>query len=157
MLKLLSYLIDELGVRVANIVRALKLARKTQVVRVADNEIVVLVPSQRLYSMPREKIVSTVDLYSLLQGHYMIKSVKVGKLPTSQQWYRVVIQQGKIECPCPDTIYNRNPLCVHKLAAIISAYLHKRYDILHWLEEYVKLHKKFIRGKTSTLIAHVHD
>jgi len=155
--KLLSYLVDRLGVREADIIRALKLAKKAQIVHATENEIVVLVPSQRLHIMPREKIVSTVDLYNLLQGHYAIRSVKVGKLPTSQQWYRVVIQRGKIECPCPDTIYNRNPLCVHKLAAIISAYLHKHYEILHWLEDHMKSHRKSICGKTSTAKTHLHN
>jgi len=155
--KLLSYLVDRLGVREADIIRALKLAKRAQIVYATKDEIVVLVPSQRLHIMPREKIVSTVDLYNLLQGHYAIRSIKVGKLPTNQQWYRVVIQRGKIECPCPDTIYNRNPLCVHKLAAIISAYLHKRYDILHWLEDHMKPYRKPICEKTSTAKTHIHN
>lgn len=155
--KLLSYLVDKLGVREADIIRALKLARKAVIVYAGDDQIVVLVPSQRLHVMPREKVVSIVDLYSLLEGRYRIRSVKVGKLPTDQQWYRVTIQHEKIECTCPDTIYNRNPLCVHKLAAIILAYLCKHAQ-LRWLENSIKQLRKITREKkSSTLKSYVHS
>ena len=93
--ELLSYLVDKLGIREADVIRALRLAKKAQIIHISNKQAIVLVPSQRLHTIPREKVVPTADLYSLLQGHYRSRSVKVGKLPADQQWYRVVIQREK--------------------------------------------------------------
>ena len=156
--ELLSYLVDKLGIREADVIRALRLAKKAQIIHISNKQAIVLVPSQRLHTIPREKVVPTADLYSLLQGHYRIRSVKVGKLPADQQWYRVVIQREKAECTCPDTIYNRNPLCIHKLAAAILLYLRRRNDLLHWLETIAKPYGRLIREKkTPTSRSRAHD
>ncbi len=35
----------------------------------------------------------------------------------------VEITLSYIKCSCPDTTYNKSPLCIHKIVAIIRAYI----------------------------------
>ena len=123
-----------LGLRDSDIVRVVRLAAKSTIVRIGDEEAVVAVPSQRLIIYHREKIVEHIDLASLLSGRkYETTLTRVGDLPTSQQTYLVQIAQGRAYCQCPATVLGHAPLCSHRLAAAVKLYEAGRGDLLGWL------------------------
>ncbi len=124
----------KLGFRDEIVLRALRLAKRSIVASMSSGWAVVIVPSQRLGKLSRERIVSHTDLYWLLTGRgYRVSSVRVGKLPVSQQFYMVRVTKRGAWCPCPLSRYSAR-ICVHKLAAAIVLYQRGRRDLLTWLE-----------------------
>ncbi len=140
-----------LGLRDWDIARALRLAKKSALARIGPHEAVVIVPSQRLGSLPREKTVAHEDLAAILRGTHALTQARVGKLPPEQQLYPVHVTPQAADCPCPATRLGGDPLCVHKLAAAVKLYLLGRDDLLAWLpkaaEEKRKGRKKMPRPR----------
>jgi len=134
-----------LGVSDRDALRALRLSKRSVVARLNRDQAVVLVPSQRLGMLPREKTVAHVDLAELLRGGYAVTEARVGKLPEEQQVYPVKVTPRGADCPCPATRLAGDPLCVHKLAAAVKLYTLGRKDLLAWLPAAVEEKKRWIR------------
>jgi len=104
------------------VVKAYMLAKKAVILANTSDRLEVLVPSQRLTGMSRERVESYLDLYRLLVDHeYALTMAKTGRLPETQQWYRVVLEaSGEASCTCPDHVY-RKKICKHIVAALMLA------------------------------------
>lgn len=113
------------GIENGRIYRGYRLAKKSQIIYVdRDNGVVkVLVPSQRLGKIRPVKLMPHTDIVALAKGIYKHTLAEVGELPINQQYYIVEITPSYMKCSCPDTIYNKSPLCIHKIAAITRAYI----------------------------------
>jgi len=136
-----------LGVGERDVLRALRLASRSTLVR-ANDEAVVAVPSQRLGRLPRERVVSHSDLLALLAGAgYRVVATRVGRLPEGQQVYMVHVKRGGAVCSCPASRLAGDPLCVHRLAAAIVLYQRGRLDLLEWLPAAVGEKKKWRRTR----------
>lgn len=136
-----------LGVEERDIIRAMRLARRTALVR-SNDEAVVAVPSQRLGRLPRERLVSHSDLLALLQGAgHRVTVARVGRLPEEQQVYMVRVARGGAWCGCPATRLAGDPLCVHRLAAAVALYRRGRLDLLEWLPAAVAAKKRWRRAR----------
>ncbi|BEP18707.1 hypothetical protein PYJP_20590 [Pyrofollis japonicus] len=133
-----------LGVSDEDARRALRLARRSVVVRLEKGEAVVAVPSQRLGALPAEKIVSHRDLLAILKGEEpRITATVTGKLPEEQQIYLVKVTPEGATCNCPATRLAGDPLCIHKLAAAVVLYRRGREDLLKWLPKALEAKKKW--------------
>jgi len=133
-----------LGVSDEDARRALRLARRSTIVRLGKDEAIVAVPSQRLGRIPAEKIVSHRDLLSILAGRESrIVATTIGELPEEQQIYMVKITANGAECSCPATRLAGDPLCIHKLAAAIILYQRGREDLLKWLPRAIEEKRKW--------------
>ncbi len=117
--------------------RALLLAEKAVIVVDEPRRLVIAVPSQRRGVMPPRRKTSHIDLESLLRGKYSLREAETGKLAEEQQVYMVEVTPSGASCSCPDTVYNHDPLCIHKLAAavVIADRLepHRAAELLSWL------------------------
>ena len=133
-----------LGVSDEDILRALRLARRSALVRLGRDEAVVAVPSQRLGSVSPERTVTHRDLAQLITGREArITTTRVGRLPEDQQLYMVRVRRNGAECQCPATRLAGDPLCVHKLAAAIVLYRRGRLDLLEWLPRAIEEKKRW--------------
>jgi len=142
--KAVKYLL-KLGIDNGRVIRGYRLAVRSQIVYFDKEKNVfhVLVPSQRLEKLKPAKLVTHMDILALAKGKYCQTLGSVGKLPIEQQYYVVKISRDDIRCECPDTIYNKNPLCVHKIAAIIRIYLSFGEKFVE--ENYGEILRKVIR------------
>ncbi|KSW11562.1 hypothetical protein CF15_01625 [Pyrodictium occultum] len=132
-----------LGVEDRDIIRALRLARRSTLVSI-NREAVVAVPSQRLGLLPRERLVSHTDLLELLRGGgHRVTAARVGRLPEEQQLYLVRVTPSGASCSCPATRLAGDPLCIHKLAAAVLLYRRGRLDLLGWLPGAVERKKRW--------------
>ncbi len=128
-------LLRSLGVPEELILRATRLVKRVQIVYEDENRMVLLVPSQRLEHLPREKMHSFIDLKTLLEeGRYAITVARTGKLPIDQQWYQVVLTRNGSSCTCPYTKIRRARICVHRVAALIVAAMRNRLDLVSWVK-----------------------
>ena len=134
-----------LGVSDRDALRALRLARRSVVARLNRDQAVVLVPSQRLGVLSRERTVAHVDLAELLRGGYRVTEARVGRLPEEQQVYPVRVTPRGAECPCPASRLAGDPLCIHKLAAAVKLYALGRSDLLAWLPRAVEEKRRWAR------------
>lgn len=122
------------GIENGRIYRGYRLAVKASIVYYDDEGVVrILVPSQRLGRLRPVKPVPHLDLKALAEGKYRQTVSVKGELPIKQQYYIVELTPNMIRCNCPDTVFNKNPLCVHKIAALIRAYI-------DFGEDYVEKH-----------------
>ncbi len=156
-------MLEALGVEDDKARRALMLAERSIIVVDEPRRVVVAVPSQRRGKLPPARRVSHVDLGSLLRGEYRLREAEAGRLPEEEQVYMVEVSPGGARCGCPDTIYNKDPLCVHKLAAavVIADRLEPRRaaELLSWLPRTAlryriwrrrrALRKRSMRGEAS--------
>ncbi|WFO75232.1 hypothetical protein J4526_09225 [Desulfurococcaceae archaeon MEX13E-LK6-19] len=112
------------GIENGRIYRGYRLASKSSIVYYDEQGTVrVFVPSQRLGRLRPVKPIPHMDLKALAEGRYKQTVSIKGKLPVEQQYYVVELTPNEFRCNCPDTIINKNPLCVHKIAALIRVYI----------------------------------
>jgi hypothetical protein len=132
--------------------RALRLASRASIVRIGDDEAIVIVPSQRLGRMVPAHAVSHVDLAALVAGDQPRPRVTVvGELPEDQQFYSVHVRRDGASCQCPLTRLAGAPLCVHRVAAAVLLYEKGRRDLLAWLPkaamEYRAWRERWLRSR----------
>ncbi len=130
------------GIENGRIYRGYRLASKSSIIYYDEQGTVrVLVPSQRLGRLRPVKPIPHMDLKALAEGRFeQTVSIK-GKLPVEQQHYVVELTPREFRCNCPDTTINKNPLCVHKIAALIRAYIDLGEDYIE--KHYSRIVREF--------------
>ena len=139
--------------------RALRLAQKAIIARLARDEATVLVPSQRLHSQHPVHRATHWDLLDIVEGRQPRHvDISVGKLPEDQQFYTIKITREGATCQCPLTRLAGAPLCVHRLAAAALLYEKNRMDLLEWLPEAAKRYTEWLlkrkRGRRTARPTH---
>ncbi|ABM81300.1 hypothetical protein [Hyperthermus butylicus] len=135
--------------------RALRLAQKATMARLAEDEAVVLVPSQRLHQQNPVHSATHWDLLDIVEGRQPRHvDISVGRLPEDQQVYTVKITREDATCQCPLTRLAGAPLCVHRLAAAVLLYERGRADLLAWLPEAAKRYSEWLLRKRKRRTGH---